>query len=246
MIGPSMKKDSKKISTAYGNLWSAFCKTNGAIAKFEPPQFSPKYEYFNEKKILKIKDNTRLQIIGWPMSKRTCTRKAQSSDAKKKYDIHIEIKHLIKVKNKEHSNIFTSSSITVTYLEHLRDIQENNNAQQECKIFGSIRYDFSEDQQGHPIFHAHIGDNPLDQDIAKRNYRNNISQIKNLRVPTPPMDLKAVLIGLVADHYSSNLKDLTTSSLWKNAEKGLPILSTNFLMDKIVDTERIDSLQWYI
>jgi hypothetical protein len=238
-----MKKDSKKISTAYRNLWTAFCRTNGAIAEFKPFQFSPKYEYFSERKILKTEDNTRLQIIGWPMRLRGQSRKAQFSESSKKYDIHIEINQKIKMSNQK-KPLFISSGITVTYLEHIKS--SSINATQECKIYGSIRYDFSEDQQGHPIFHAHVGDNPIDQDISKRAYRNEILPIKNLRILTPPMDLKAVLIGLVADHCSSKLKDLTTTNLWKNAENDLPCIPIEFLKKKIDDTGRIDSLQWYI
>jgi hypothetical protein len=238
-----MKKDRKKISTAYRNLWTAFCRTNGAIAEFEPFQFSPKYECFSEGKILKTKDNTRLQIIGWPMRLRGQSRKVPLGENSKKYDIHIEINQKIEIVTQK-KPLFISSGITVTYLEHIKSL--SNNAPQECKIYGSIRYDFSVDQQGHPIYHAHVGDNPIDQDISNRTYLNKILPIKNLRIPTPPMDLKAVLIGLVADHCSSKLKDLTTTNLWKNAENDLPCLPIEFLKKKIDDTGRIDSLQWYI
>lgn len=238
-----MKKDSKKISAAYSNLWTAFCKTNEANAKFDPIHFSPKYEYISERKILKTKDNTRLQIIGWPMRLRGLSSKVQLRESKKKYDIHIEINQKIEIGSQK-KPLFISSGITVTYLEHIKSL--SNNAPQECKIYGSIRYDFSVDQQGHPIYHAHVGDNPIDQDISNRTYLNKILPIKNLRIPTPPMDLKAVLIGLVADNCSSKLKDLTTTNLWKNAENDLPCIPIDFLKKKIDDTGRIDSLQWYI
>jgi hypothetical protein len=232
-----MGKIEGEIIIAYKNLWTAFHKTSTGIAeKLEPLEFVPQYDYNKENGTLTTKEPGILKIKGWPYDEKK----------RKKSDIIIEIKQSIKVKNKEHSNIFAFSSVKVTYLEHVRDSQQNRNAHQECNIFGVIRYDFGKNQSGHPIFHAHVGVSPIDEDISKRNYQNRISQIKNLRIPTPPMDLKAVLIGFVADHCPSKLKDLTTSKLWKIAENDLPGMPIDFLKDKIDDTRSIDSLQWYI
>ena len=232
-----MGKIESEIIIAYKNLWAAFYKTSSGIAeKLDPFEFVPQYDYDKENGTLTTKKPGILKIIGWPYDEKK----------RKKFDIIIEIKQSIKVRNKAHSDIFTFSSVKVTYLEHVRDILKNHNVLKECNIFGVIRYDFVIDQIGHPIFHAHVGDSPIGEDISKRNYLNKICQIKNLRIPTAPMDLKAVLIGIVADHCPSKLKDLTTNDTWKNAENNLPSIPIDFLKNKIANKGSIDSLQWYI
>jgi hypothetical protein len=231
----NMGRIDSKIIMAYKSLWTAFYKTNSGVAiKLEPLDFQPKYAYNDREKTLRTERPALLKIKGWPYG--------ESSN--KRFDIFIEIMHTIKVKDGKNP-CFTSSNITVTYLEHIKGLENLNNIQK-CNVFGVIRYDFDENRDGHPVFHAHVGNKPIRGDIIHRTYRNKIKQIKNLRIPTPPIDLKAVLVGLVADHYLSKLKDLRNNNFWKKAEADLPIIPTDSLIDRIKESGKIESLHWYI
>jgi hypothetical protein len=226
-----------KIDHAYRRLWSAFYKVCGGIATdLKPTVFKTKHKFDKRVSVLRLKDTECLQIKGWPYSSRK---------SGKKMDIFIELSNQeIKVeKGKE--PYFTRSDITVTYLKHVKDSKDPNQPSK-CNLIGVVRYDFIENQEAHPVFHTHIGPNPIDERIIQREYLNKIEEINKLRIPTPPMDLKAVLIGLVADTHFSTLRDLVTNDIWKNAEADFPIIPTpGWLIDEIKESQKLESKYWY-
>ncbi len=226
-----------KIDNAYGGLWSAFYKACAGLAtKLEPKVFNINYKFDERVSVLRLKDTECLSLKGWSYSPRK---------SGKKMDIFIELSNQeIKVeKGKE--PYFTRSDITVTYLKHVKDSKDPNQPSK-CNLIGVVRYDFIENQTAHPVFHTHIGPNPIDERIIQRTYENKIEEINILRIPTPPMDLKAVLIGLVADTHFSRLSDLVGNNIWKDAEADLPIIPTpGWLIDGIKKSQKLESKYWY-
>lgn len=229
------------IIHAYRNLWSSFQKaTRGIPARFIPQELRIEYEYNSRNGLLRTRNVPTLQIMNWPLHLRR-----PGHVSKKQLDIYIEFNHSIKGEQTENGNvehILTESRVKVTYLQHV-DVPIYQNNMIDCDIVEVVHYDLAQKDYGHPIFHAQFANDPVDGTQINRRYTNTFSRLEQLRIATPPMDLRAVLFGLVADHIPYQLADLYQHHLWKSVEQTLPSMPCKCIREKI--NGRMKNIHWY-
>ena len=236
-----ISKDKADIFHAYRNLWSSFQQATRRIAaRFNPQELMIDYKYDVRTGLLGTSNVPILQIIRWPLHLR-----GPGHASKKQLDIYIELNHSIKGEQTENGNvehILTESKVKVTYLLHV-DVPKYQNNMIDCDVIEVVHYDLAQKASDHPIFHAQFANDPINESLINRRYTNTLSRLEQLRIATPPMDLRAVLFGLVADHVPYALKDLSQNHLWKSVEQKLPSMPCDSIREQI--NGRMKNTHWY-
>ena len=234
-----ISRERVRIIHAYRNLWDVFQKIyNGVPRQFKPRTLNMKYHYNGGNGLLSTNNVEPLILMGWP-------KQSNNGYSLERIDICIEVNHKICgniVEGEEVELILAASRVKVTYLQHVfYSLYENDF--HDCHVIEVVHYDLAENTAGHPIFHAQFSNDPINGNSIKRKYVNQISRMKQLRIATPPMDLQAILFGLVADHVPNKLGDLSQSQLWENAEQNLPSMPCYSIRDQI--NGRMKNIYWY-
>lgn len=240
MVKPA-NKDKNEIFHAYRTLWTSFITaTKDLPYQVEPKSFMPVVEI--DRKVDKIeiatKEGQPLRLLNWP-------RRVSSDE---RLDIFIEIKQRVSVyqtKRNQKRYVVEASWVRTTYAEH-KDISRYSKDLIECYPIEVIRYDMELNKPGHPLFHAQVAHDPIQTVNNNRLFKSLPPRLKELHIPTPPMDLRAVLYGLVADHVNFKLKDLRNNRFWQGTEIALPIMPCDSIREKISAAKRMMNTCWYL
>jgi hypothetical protein len=144
------------------------------------------------------------------------------------------------VPGEKDSLILSNSNVHVSYFEEVRRGRH--------KILESWHFDFAPDQAGHPIFHAQLTEDHYPAPSATYKYRplHRKPDLKDLpRVPTPPLDLVAIMEMLIADHLTE-YRAIVDSTDWRKAAESLPQLPmAHFASWKLSSVDKIKARHWY-
>jgi hypothetical protein len=136
--------------------------------------------------------------------------------------------------------VLLNSNVHVSYFEEVRHGKH--------KILESWHFDFAPNQEGHPIFHAQLTEDhyPLPSPTYKYSPAHRKPDLKDLpRVPTPPLDLAAIMEMLVADHLPEYTA-IVDSTDWRKAAEGLPQLPmAHFSSWKLSAIDKLKARHWY-
>lgn len=186
-----------------------------------------------------LKLDTVIHLSDWPESSRHIVSGAQ----RRKVDILVDAQERFS-STKPYEIL--ESTVKVTYLRV--------DAQRNASPLSTVRYDYSgEPYPGHPVYHFHCENDPISEDRfpSSCRYKTVAAQTKApcfpFRVPTPHMCLCSVLIGLVADHLSSE----QFRSLWETiaSNKWAPPLAKHcrlWTLGHVEGAPRVlHNWQWY-
>ena len=202
----------------YRNLWCSFQLLQYSDYKLQPTQFLPNVDRIEEGLYSVYTDNfepLRLWSFPWRFNQ------------PKRLDISIELDQVIRHNPQAGEDPFLveESSITVNYYKPDESLSRYGTDSRR-ELLNVIRYESHSKKKSHPLFHGHS--NKFDQ----------------LRIATPPMDLTAVLIGLVADHLSGKLGHLFENTEWNNTCNDMPVMPCKIIRDKIRE-DRLFNRHWY-
>ena len=227
------KVDANNISRLHGQLWESFISAFKKDCGFSPTFISLPFVVDNGLVVLEKKNSPVIKISKWPRRYNTTThRSKQYLDIFMRF--HFSIEGLTNGRDKQIR--VKSSSIDVVYTEH----EPKSDVEHIPIIF--MHYDTHQGKNGHPIFHTHIAEDVIDW-IPNLSSNPRKVGLDELRIATPPMDFRAILIGLVNDHYFHGLKGLLKIGEWNNLEGRLPLMPCGHIRDQ--QNGRMKNIHWY-
>lgn len=132
-----------------------------------------------------------------------------------------------------------ASNVHVSYFEQKRSGM--------YKILESWHFDFAPNQAGHPVFHAQLTKDHLPEVSEKYNYKpqHRDPAPKDLpRIPTPPIDLAAVMEIIITDHLV-DYHSIVDSDNWRKTADSLPQLPMEQLSSRESRVEKLKARHWY-
>lgn len=231
--------DILKIDNAYRKIWEAFRAVFNTNCIFEPFREWKKLKFeIDSDGFAKLEKNDSpiFKIINWPAD-----FNAEQSKSKRFLDIIIRIEiQISKYENRTLSEYrIEGSSIDVVYTDGIYGQDLGPSPDVEPLVY--IHYDIHKNAAGHPIFHAQFSNDELPLDDRK--IKRFPVKLEELRIASAPMDLKAILFGLVNDHYLTKLGDLEILPDWRNTENNLPIMPCEHIRDQ--QNGRMKNIHWY-
>lgn len=172
--------------------------------------------------------------------------------SKKEIDIVITINQHIGVDmcNGERKLIVTASNIHVTYFESKGELTRVEEPEEWLPL--QVVHYHMDRNKNHPLFHAQVSDDPhtfLNNEIEAYRKVKNFKNGFELRIASPPVDLGAVLLGVIVCHLNEQqFEDLvTTRGLNKYIEKidSLPKMPCSPIIDNIAKKGYMLSRFWY-
>lgn len=133
-----------------------------------------------------------------------------------------------------------TSNVHVSYFEY--------RGSDKYKILESWHFDFAPDKAGHPVFHAQLTEDHVPPSSPKCEYTPHlrVPDLKDLpRVPTPPLDLAAVMEIIIADHLI-DYHAIADSEDWRKAASRLPQLPMTHLASwELSSVDKLKARHWY-
>lgn len=238
----------KRLRDAYQNFWIKVVK----VAQGKAEQLPPNGLQFAMTGNGTIRVSTRIDKPALWFRGLTAR---MTQGGRTDFDVYLQLDQTIRGLRDSSTGALRLEAVRCTvrmqYLEYRspEEIQKERAGDLEpARAYHGIHFDYvCPGEAHHPYFHAQLDHGCIPAEQIQRRYTPTpalVGRCDAPRIPTPPMDLPAVVYTLLHDHLSNVVAKGWPEELRK-AMQGLPLLDTNPFSTFVKPNMRMESTWWY-